>query len=193
MRCLVRTLLLSGFGTAIYGSSHPASQGEHLISHYADMFGDHGWPESFHGEQIGVTTLTMARLQERLLEGPAPTVHTNGTDEAVFITRYGPELGKSCWKEFAQKRLDAGRAKAVNQRLANSWDKIRDRSPASPSPRRPCGTCCSGRQRRCSRRIWAGRGEFYLTAPCSRRGKSATATPSSTWRRTAARSSRWRR
>ncbi len=126
MRCLVRTLLLSGFGTAIYGSSHPASQGEHLISHYADMFGDHGWPESFHGEQIGVTTLTMARLQERLLEGPAPTVHVNGADETAFTTKYGPELGKSCWKEFAQKRLDAGRAKAVNQRLADSWDKIRE-------------------------------------------------------------------
>ena len=68
----------------------------------------------------------MARLQERLLEGPAPTVHVNGADEAAFTTRYGPELGKSCWKEFAQKRLDADRAKAVNQRLADSWDKTRE-------------------------------------------------------------------
>src|SRR5512145_1862402 len=84
MTCLVRTLLLSGFGTAICGSSQPASQGEHLISHYADMFGDHDWPDSFHGEQIGVTTLTMARLQERLLEGAAPTVHVNGAEETVF-------------------------------------------------------------------------------------------------------------
>jgi glycerol-1-phosphate dehydrogenase [NAD(P)+] len=126
MERLVRTLLLSGFGTAIHGNSQPASQGEHLISHYADMFGDHGWPESFHGEQIGVTTLTMARLQERLLEGPAPTVHVNGADEAAFAAKYGSELGGSCWKEFAQKRLDAERAKAVNQRLAESWDRIRD-------------------------------------------------------------------
>ena len=44
MTCLVRTLLLSGFGTAICGNSQPASQGEHLISHFADMFGDHSWP-----------------------------------------------------------------------------------------------------------------------------------------------------
>jgi glycerol-1-phosphate dehydrogenase [NAD(P)+] len=126
MRCLVRTLLLSGFGTAICGSSHPASQGEHLISHYVDMFGDHALPEAFHGEQIGVTTLTMARLQERLLEGPAPVVHVNGSDEAGFTSRYGADLGKSCWKEFTQKRLDAGRAKAVNQRLADSWSGIRE-------------------------------------------------------------------
>ena len=37
MERLVRTLLLSGFGTAICGNSLPASQGEHLISHYGDM------------------------------------------------------------------------------------------------------------------------------------------------------------
>lgn len=125
MTCLVRTLLLSGFGTAICGSSHPASQGEHLISHYTDMFGDHAWPESFHGEQIGVTTLTMARLQERLLEGPPPVLHASDEDEAAFVARYGPELGRSCWAEFAQKRLDAERAGAVNARLAESWDRIR--------------------------------------------------------------------
>lgn len=125
MTCLVRTLLLSGFGTAICGSSHPASQGEHLISHYTDMFGDHAWPESFHGEQIGVTTLTMARLQERLLEGPPPVLHASDEDEAAFVARYGPELGRSCWAEFAQKRLDAERARTINARLAESWDRIR--------------------------------------------------------------------
>jgi glycerol-1-phosphate dehydrogenase [NAD(P)+] len=125
MTCLVRTLLLSGFGTAICGSSQPASQGEHLISHYTDMFGDHAWPESFHGEQIGVTTLTMARLQERLLEGPPPVLHPAVEDEAAFVARYGPELGRSCWAEFAQKRVDGERARAVNARLADSWDRIR--------------------------------------------------------------------
>ena len=125
MTCLVRTLLLSGFGTAICGSSQPASQGEHLISHYADMFGDHAWPHSFHGEQIGVTTLTMARLQERMLEGPPPVLQADTSDEAGFVARYGPELGRSCWTEFAQKRLDAARARAATERLAASWDRIR--------------------------------------------------------------------
>jgi glycerol-1-phosphate dehydrogenase [NAD(P)+] len=125
MTCLVRTLLLSGFGTAICGSSQPASQGEHLISHYTDMFGDHGWPDSFHGEQIGVTTLTMARLQERLLDGPAPVLHPPDEDEAAFVARYGQDLGRSCWAEFAQKRLDAARARTASARLAESWDSIR--------------------------------------------------------------------
>ncbi len=125
MTCLVRTLILSGFGTAICGHSQPASQGEHLISHYADMFGDHGWPDSFHGEQIGVTTLTMARLQERLLEGPPPELRANTDDEAAFVARYGEDMGRSCWAEFARKRLDEAGAGAANERIAASWDRIR--------------------------------------------------------------------
>jgi len=125
MSCLIRTLLLSGFGTAICGNSQPASQGEHLISHYADMFGDRSWPESFHGEQIGVTTLTMARLQEQLLEGAAPVLRPAALDEASFVRRYGEELGRSCWAEFAQKRLDSSRANDVNERIVESWDRIR--------------------------------------------------------------------
>lgn len=124
MTCLVRTLLLSGFGTAICGSSQPASQGEHLISHFADMFGDHAWPDSFHGEQIGVTTLAMARLQERVLAGPPPELRASTADEAGFIARYGEELGRSCWAEFTQKRLDASGTRATNERIAASWERI---------------------------------------------------------------------
>ena len=39
---LVNTLVLAGFGTAIVGNSQPASQGEHLVSHFIDMFADAG-------------------------------------------------------------------------------------------------------------------------------------------------------
>jgi glycerol-1-phosphate dehydrogenase [NAD(P)+] len=118
---LARTLILSGFGTAICGSSHPASQGEHLISHFADMFGDAAWPPSFHGEQIGVTTLTMARLQERVLGGRTPTVAPDTVDETFFIAEFGDELGRSCWAEFAQKRLDRAKADEVNQAIDRHW------------------------------------------------------------------------
>ena len=73
MEVLARTLVLSGLGMTICGGSYPASQGEHLISHYIDMLGDPAWPASFHGEHIAVTTLTMARLQSAMLSGTAPT------------------------------------------------------------------------------------------------------------------------
>jgi glycerol-1-phosphate dehydrogenase [NAD(P)+] len=130
MERLIHTLLLSGFGTAICGNSLPASQAEHLISHYSDMLPEGDHPFSFHGEQIGVTTLTMARLQEQMLEGPAPVLSPDASTEADFIAHFGAKLGPSCWKEFAQKRLTPERADAVNGKLAKSWDQIRERIAA---------------------------------------------------------------
>ena len=125
MEKLVRTLLLSGFGTAICGNSLPASQGEHLISHYGDMLPDAGRPFTFHGEQIGVTTLTMARLQGRMLDGPPPVVSADRSTEADFMARFGPTLGPACWADFSQKRLTADKAARVNQRIADQWPAIR--------------------------------------------------------------------
>jgi glycerol-1-phosphate dehydrogenase [NAD(P)+] len=134
MERLVRTLLLSGFGTAICGSSQPASQGEHLISHFADMLGDPAWPAAFHGEQIGVTTLTMARLQRRALDQPAPRVAADPTDAVALAAVFGAELGGACWAEFARKRLDRAAAERINGILAAGWDRIRDEIAAIMRP-----------------------------------------------------------
>ena len=124
MALLARTLVLSGFGMTICGGSQPASQGEHLIAHYIEMMMAPDLPASFHGEQIAVTTLTMARLQERLLAGPAPVVRAPRIEAADFEARYGPATGRSCWQEFAEKRLDDESAEALNQRLADNWPQI---------------------------------------------------------------------
>jgi len=134
IRRLVRTLVLSGFGMTLCGGSDPASQGEHLISHYADMMGDPGWPESFHGEQIGVTTLTMASLQARMLDGPPPQLQPSAVDEAALIEHFGRDLGRSCWREFRKKRVDQGAAIQLNTRLAERWDEIRTRIAATHRP-----------------------------------------------------------
>jgi glycerol-1-phosphate dehydrogenase [NAD(P)+] len=130
IRRLVRTLVLSGFGMTLCGGSDPASQGEHLISHYADMMGDPSWPEKLHGEQIGVTTLSMAGLQARLLDGPPPRIYPSAVDEAALIAHFGPELGRSCWQEFRHKRVDPGAAVQLNHRIGERWDEIRLRIAA---------------------------------------------------------------
>jgi glycerol-1-phosphate dehydrogenase [NAD(P)+] len=134
IRRLVRSLVLSGFGMTLCGGSDPASQGEHLISHYADMMGDPSWPENLHGEQIGVTTLTMAGLQASLLEGPPPRIRPSAIDEAALIGHFGLELGRSCWQEFRHKRVDQGAAIQLNHRLAERWDEIRVRIAAIHRP-----------------------------------------------------------
>ncbi len=125
MEKLVRTLVLSGFGTAIVGNSQPASQGEHLISHFIDMLADHNRPLIYHGEQIGVTTLSMARLQRHMLDGtPRLAADTVSLDD--FISRYGEELGKSCWSDFSEKLLDSAAVDQLNHKLEQNWDGMRE-------------------------------------------------------------------
>ncbi len=129
MERLVRTLILSGLGTAIVGNSEPASQGEHLISHYIDMFADASRPLVYHGEQVGVTTLSAARLQERMLE-TVPVFEPNLQTEAEFRARYGETLGQSCWDEFKKKRIDGTKAEALNALVAAKWDTVREKVAA---------------------------------------------------------------
>jgi glycerol-1-phosphate dehydrogenase [NAD(P)+] len=134
IRRLARTLVLSGCGMTLAGGSEPASQGEHLISHYIDMMSEGDLPPSFHGEQIGVTTLTMARLQARMLERPPPQIHATALDEAALARHFGPELGRSCWQEFKGKRVDPGAAIQLTSRIASRWDEIRERIGAIHRP-----------------------------------------------------------
>jgi glycerol-1-phosphate dehydrogenase [NAD(P)+] len=126
MKRLVNTLVLAGFGTAIVGHSQPASQGEHLISHFIDMFEPSGRPPVFHGEQVGVTTLSMARLQELMLR-QRPEVLPDTETEGDFERRYGKEIGRSCWAEFAKKQITSKKAERINDFLAARWSEIVDR------------------------------------------------------------------
>ena len=124
MELLMRNLILSGFGMTICGGSYPASQGEHLISHYLEMLPPPGWSPAFHGEQVAVATLTMARLQEKMLQGPVPVLRASTLREADLVAHFGSELGRSCWPGFATKRLDAGQARHLSERLARDWSGI---------------------------------------------------------------------
>jgi glycerol-1-phosphate dehydrogenase [NAD(P)+] len=126
MRRLARTLVLSGLGMCLSGGSYPASQGEHLISHYIEMMGPPELPQSFHGEQIGVTALTMARLQERML-AVAPVLRPTVVDAADLAAHFGAETGAACARELAAKALSPAAADALNDRLARDWPAIRDR------------------------------------------------------------------
>jgi glycerol-1-phosphate dehydrogenase [NAD(P)+] len=125
MTLLARTLVMSGFGMAICGGSYPASQGEHLIAHFLEMRADPAWPESLHGEQIAVTTLTMARLQANMLKRGEIQLGTSTVTPSDLAARFGTEAGAACWSAFARKAIDADRAASLNARLHSSWPDIR--------------------------------------------------------------------
>jgi glycerol-1-phosphate dehydrogenase [NAD(P)+] len=122
---LARTLVMSGFGMTICGGSYPASQGEHLIAHLMEMRADPAATPRFHGEQIAVTTLTMARIQAEMLARDRPRVQPSTLTEADLVAFHGAEVAKACWPSVAQKALDRGRAADVNARLERRWPEIR--------------------------------------------------------------------
>ncbi|GIK88529.1 MAG: 3-dehydroquinate synthase [Betaproteobacteria bacterium] len=134
MRLLARTLLLSGLGMTLCGGSQPASQGEHLISHYVDMRAAAGREPSLHGEQVAVATLTMARLQESMLAGAAPVLAPTRATAADLERHFGAALGASCWREFEGKRLDGAGAAAMTARLAKAWPALRRDADAARVP-----------------------------------------------------------
>ena len=125
MRSLARTLILSGLGMTICHGSYPASQGEHLISHYIDMFSPPGRAAHFHGEQVAVATLTMARIQEEVLAAGPPGLQTEPITCAELQRRFGAEIGESCWKEFDAKRMTPDAQARLERRMAGNWEDIR--------------------------------------------------------------------
>lgn len=137
---LARLLVLSGVGMTVCGGSFPASQGEHLISHYIEMMHPSDWNVAFHGEQIAVTTCVMARLQERVLQGSAPRLSTSVPTKQSIVFHFGEELGPACWDEFEKKRLTKDAAEKLNARIEQSWPIIVEKLSAVLIPSETLGS-----------------------------------------------------
>ncbi|MER9081051.1 iron-containing alcohol dehydrogenase [Mesorhizobium sp. M0895] len=123
---LQRVLTLCSMGVCFAGVSHPGSMGEHQISHWVDMFAQDHHPGTTHGQQVGVASLVMARLQARLLDmKEPPQVKPTAIDEAAMLARYGAQLGPLCIAEMKKTALDARQTEIFNRRLAEIWPALR--------------------------------------------------------------------
>ena len=69
---LTRIAALMGLATSFTGTTHVGSMAEHMISHYIDMFAGDNHPRTSHGEQVGVATLTMSKLQNQIVNADRP-------------------------------------------------------------------------------------------------------------------------
>jgi len=133
MELLMKTLLVSGLGMVLAGGSYPASQGEHLVAHTMEMkYGD-TLPETYHGEQIGVTTLTMAKIQAELLARPLQ-LRKRDTCEKSIAAYFGSALAGSVSKANWPKQLLMAHYDEINTRLANTDIRDTIRSVTLPEP-----------------------------------------------------------
>jgi len=113
IKLLCEILLISGIGMYLSKGSYPASQGEHLIAHYLEMNYPNLVKKYFHGQQIAVTTLTMAEIQEKILQIPH-----------LQIKQYqiNSELKTIQKKSFTPKEIAV-----INQNLKQNWPKIKQK------------------------------------------------------------------
>ncbi|AVW92129.1 sn-glycerol-1-phosphate dehydrogenase [Celeribacter baekdonensis] len=123
---LQRLLTLGGLGIAVVGMSHPGSMGEHQISHWIDSFAGDRHPGTVHGQQVGVASITMARLQDHILSmEQAPRIRGWQPDEAAIRARYPAAAVEDCLKASRAKAMDAQATEAFNRQLAEIWPELR--------------------------------------------------------------------
>lgn len=122
---LYRVLTLCGLGIGFIGMSNPGSMGEHQISHYIDCFAGPLHPGTLHGQQVGVASLTMARIQQGLLSRDhAPVMKPTPIDFEGMKQRMG-STAEQCLEQLQRKAFDAKTIDAVNEKLADLWPELK--------------------------------------------------------------------
>ncbi len=132
---LHRNLAFSGLGVSFTGVSNHGSMGEHQVSHYIDCFAGARHPGTLHGQQVGVASLSMARLQAAILsEARPPVLRPTRVDPEDMARRMGPAIAAQCLAEYRKKALDAAGAEAMNAKLAALWPELRAECAAFAIP-----------------------------------------------------------
>jgi glycerol-1-phosphate dehydrogenase [NAD(P)+] len=131
---LTRIAALMGLATTFTGTTHVGSMAEHMISHYIDMFAGDSHPRTSHGEQVGVATLTMSKLQNQVVNADRPpTLRPTVIPKDDLRARFGTAADEMI-EQTARKALDRATIEALNQRLDKHWTRISGRLKAVMLP-----------------------------------------------------------
>ena len=122
LAALSRMTLLNGIAAIIIGSTHAGSMGEHLISHYIDMFMGEKHPGTLHGEQVAVTTLLLSKIQNQIINFSDTLVFKklNITDNN-FRELFGDKIFNQMYEQFKKKYFDGERLDNLNNLLEKKW------------------------------------------------------------------------
>ncbi len=181
MGYLYRVLTLCGLGISFTGVSHHGSMGEHQISHYIDCFAGARHPGTLHGQQVGIASLTMARLQQRML---ADEQSSRRSRHAHRHCRHDPPL----WGGNRRAMSGGTQAQGLRQRERGGIQPKAERRMAGTSAqarrfhdpgRGDEAAVVSRRRRRQTPSNWACR-STSIAKPSSIVAKCATAFRSST-------------
>ena len=142
---LVEGLMLGGFAMQATKSSRPASGAEHQFSHLWDMqHHTHEGSAPSHGLKVGIGTLAVTALYEKLLEQPIEeldverSVHGWSDLLAGLQRAYDlfdeNDLRIVAMREFAAKQITPEELAAQMFRLRKVWPEMRERLRAQLIP-----------------------------------------------------------
>ena len=107
---LTRIAAIMGLGTSFTGTTHAGSMAEHMISHYIDMFAGQAHPGTSHGEQVGVATLTISRLQNEILgQARPPTLRPTEIPTNELHVRFGSQTDEMMSRLVARRLMQPKR------------------------------------------------------------------------------------
>jgi glycerol-1-phosphate dehydrogenase [NAD(P)+] len=142
---LINGLMLGGFAMQSTRSSRPASGAEHQFSHLWDMqHHTHEGCAPSHGLKVGIGTLAVTALYERLLEFPLEEIDIEGCcatwpDEAEWVRRAedlfpDTELRAVAVGEIRAKHISVSELRKQLERLCALWPSLREQLRAQLIP-----------------------------------------------------------
>jgi glycerol-1-phosphate dehydrogenase [NAD(P)+] len=131
-------LILGGFAMQAAQSSRPASGAEHQFSHLWDMQHHvHHGKTPLHGFKVGIGTLAVATLYERLLTLPLQEVDVDAccarwpsqaAHEQMVHAAFGEsELAQVALQESCAKWIDPAAVRGQLETLRQAWPVLRER------------------------------------------------------------------
>ncbi len=142
MESLIEGLIMSGLAMQAAASSRPASGAEHLFSHLWEMEGlghgeGHEGPPLSHGFKVGVGSVAVAALYERILERDLGNLNVEEIvrtwpsqeemEQSVRSSHETPGLDEAAVEESRAKYVSAGELTRRLELLRERWPVLSDR------------------------------------------------------------------
>jgi glycerol-1-phosphate dehydrogenase [NAD(P)+] len=149
LEALIEGLVMSGLAMQAAASSRPASGAEHQFSHLWEMegLGQHppeGQPPLSHGFKVGLGTVSIAALYERVLERDLGALDVDAAvaawpsweeiERRVRASHTQPGLDEAAVAESKAKYVDADALADRLRRLAEVWPELREKLRAQLMP-----------------------------------------------------------
>ncbi len=144
LRVLLDGLIESGLCMLAYNNSRPASGSEHQLSHYLEMrLIEQHRPAILHGAKVGVGTIIMAGLYEKLREisrdellDRLEAAELTAADEhrQAIRTVYPAMADKVMLEQAKFLAIDAQKFAVLKQKIVEHWSEIQEIAVTVPSP-----------------------------------------------------------